>query len=150
MSNNITVTVTLDDRKITLEGPEEFVTAEVRRLTSASPAATGHQLKAQESSNLALSERELVNAKSPKNQPEIVAVLAFCLTEKGQTEFNEADIKKAYVRAGVRPPKVIAQAIRDARNNFDYIEAGSKRGYYTLSSHGDRTVRFDLPRDKHP
>ena len=78
-------------------------------------------------------------------QPETVAVLGFCLTENGHAEFTEADIKRAYVRAGVRPPKVISQALRDARNKFDLIDAGTKRGTYRLSAHGDRTVRFDLP-----
>jgi hypothetical protein len=50
------------------------------------------------------------------------------------------------VRANVRPPKVISQALRDAKNSFDYLEPASKRGHFKLSHHGDRTVRFDLPR----
>jgi hypothetical protein len=92
------------------------------------------------------SERELIAEKRPRSQTETVAVLAYCLAENGQGEFTEADIKRAYLRAGVRPPKVIGQAVRDAKNNFDFIESGPKRGTYRLSPHGDRTVRFDLPR----
>ena len=88
----------------------------------------------------------MVEAKRPKGHSETVAVLAFCLSQGGAPEFSEEDIKRAYLRAKVRPPKVVSQAIRDAKNNFDYIEAGSKRGMYRLSNHGDRTVRFDLPR----
>lgn len=144
MEKTISVTVTVDDRKITLEGPEDFVRAEVRRFTAPqghvsnpAPAAGGK--------TTGLSERELITKKRPRNQTETVAVLGFCLTENGQIEFTEADIKRAYVRAGVRPPKVISQAIRDARNKFDLIEAGKKKGTYRLSSHGDRTVRFDMP-----
>jgi hypothetical protein len=72
-------------------------------------------------------------------------VLGFCLAENEHGEFTEADIKKGYIRAGVRPPKVISQALRDARNKFDLIEAGTKKGTYRLSAHGERTVRFDLP-----
>jgi hypothetical protein len=77
---------------------------------------------------------------------EIVTVFAFFLTEQGITEFSDDDIKRCYVRAGVRPPKVIAQALRDAKNKYDLIAAGSKRGTYKLSDHGERVVRFDLPR----
>ena len=91
------------------------------------------------------SERELVQAKRPENHSETVAVLAFSLAQAGQEEFTADDIKRGYIRAGVRPPKVIEQAIRDARNAHDYIEAGSTRGSYRLSNHGERVVRFDLP-----
>src|SRR5437763_52068 len=126
MEKTISVTVTVDDREITLEGPEDFVRAEVRRFAAprgqvSNPAPTTDEKTA------GLSERELITKKRPRNQTETVAVLGFCLIENGQSEFTEADIKRAYVRAGVRPPKVIAQAIRDARNKFDLIEAGKKK-----------------------
>ena len=94
----------------------------------------------------AVSERELVSAKRPSGHLETVAVIAFALTQAGIEEFTEDDVRRAYLRAEVRPPKVVAQALRDAKNRMDYIEAGSKRGCYRLSPHGDRTVRFDLPR----
>jgi len=68
------------------------------------------------------------------------------VTESGMNEFSEQDIRRAYLRAEVRPPKFVSQALRDAKNKFDYLESGSKRGMYRLSNHGDRTVRFDLPR----
>ena len=147
---HIKVTVTLDDRKVTLEGPEDFVKAEVQRLTTpmvqGNTAAPQKQSSARPPDDSPETERDLIAGKQPKNHSETVAVLGFCLTENGQEEFTEADIKRAYRRAEVRPPKVIAQALRDAKNNFDYIETGSKRGTYKLSAHGDRTVRFDLPR----
>jgi hypothetical protein len=144
MENTITVTVTVDDRRITLEGPEDFVRSEVRRFTSSS--GDGAKEKSADSpGHTALTERDLVMLKRPRNQTETVAVLGFCLSENGHTEFTEAEIKRAYVRAGVRAPKVISQALRDAKNKFDLIEAGKKKGTYRLSAHGDRTVRFDLP-----
>jgi hypothetical protein len=77
---------------------------------------------------------------------ETVAVLGFALTQAGIQEFTAEDIRRAYLRAGIRPPKVVAQALRDAKNRMDYIEFGGRRGLYSLSAHGDRTVRFDLPR----
>jgi hypothetical protein len=146
MQKTVTVTVTVGDRRITLEGPEDFVRSEVRRFTEPDPEPANHSAKAAAAPAPGqLSERDLIAQKRPRNQTEVVAVLGFCLIENGLAEFSEADIKKAYIRAGVRPPKVIAQALRDARNKFDFIEAGSKKGTYRLSTHGDRTVRFDLP-----
>jgi len=97
-----------------------------------------------------LTEKQLISEKNPKGHPETVAVLAFALAEAGQPEFTEDDMRRAYIRAGVRPPKVVAQAIRDAKNHGDYVQAGSKRGSYRLSNHGDRTVRFDMPRQSPP
>jgi hypothetical protein len=73
-------------------------------------------------------------------------VLAFGLTESGTKEFTEEDVRRAYIRADVRPPKSVSQALRDAKSKFDYIATGSKRGTYRLTNHGDRTIRFDLPR----
>jgi len=144
MEKTLTVTVTIDNRRITLEGPEDFVRAEVRRFTSlGDEGAKG--APASNAGRAALTERELIAQKRPRNQTETVAVLGFCLADNGHGEFTESDIKRAYVRAGVRPPKAISQALRDARNKFDLIEAGTKRGTYRLSAHGDRTVRFDLP-----
>jgi len=144
MEKTLTVTVTIDNRRITLEGPEGFVRAEVRRFTS--PGDGGAKDAPQViQDRVAMIERDLIAQKRPRNQTETVAVLGFCLTENGRGEFTEADIRRAYVRSGVRPPKVISQALRDARNKFDLIEAGTKKGTYRLSAHGDRTVRFDLP-----
>jgi hypothetical protein len=87
-----------------------------------------------------------VLAKKPDGHSETIAVLAFALAESGNAEFSEEDMRKAYIRAGVRPPKVVGQAIRDAKRLNDFVDYGSQRGRYKLSNHGDRTVRFDLPR----
>ncbi len=140
MEKTVTVTVTEGNRRITIEGPEDFVREEVRRFTSTEDGARTNSV-----APVARIERDLIAEKRPRNQTETVAVLGFCLAENGQVEFTEVDIKRAYLRAGIRPPKVISQALRDARNKFDLIEAGTKKGTYRLSPHGDRTVRFDLP-----
>jgi hypothetical protein len=75
-----------------------------------------------------------------------VAVLAYALTQAGRREFTEEDMRRAYIRAGVRPPQFVGQALRDARNKCDFIAKGPRRGTYCLSAHGERTVLFDLPR----
>ena len=90
-------------------------------------------------------ERDFIALKNPKGHPETATVLGFWLTVQGANEFLEDDIRRAYVRAGVRPPKVVSQALRDAKRYLDSIERGSKRGMYRLTAHGDRIVRFDLP-----
>lgn len=154
MSDICKATITYGDVKIVLEGPQKFIEEQIAKYaTSASvPESSKDDIKflpsgsgsAQPSSDH-ISEREMIATKQPKGHHEIVAVLAFFLTESGQAEFGEDDIRRAYIRAGVRPPKVVAQALRDAKNQHDFLESAS-RGRYRLSSHGDRTVRFDLPR----
>jgi hypothetical protein len=146
----ISVTVEIGDSKVTLSGPEDFVREEVRHLTSKlsgkNPGAGASDQKTRSEAE-AVTEAELVSGKRPANHSETVAVLAYCMRQNGTAEFTEDDMRRAYIRAKVRPPKVVAQAIRDARNSFDFIEAGSGKGLYRLSHHGERTVLFDLPRD---
>ena len=141
--------ITFDNKKLTFEGPKEFVEEMVARYTASSKLQgkgprRGSAIEAigRESSG----ERELIAEKQPKGHHEIVVVLAFGLTEAGTRQFTEEDIRRAYIRAGVRPPKVVAQALRDAKNKYDYLELAGGRGKYRLTHHGDRVVRFDLPR----
>jgi hypothetical protein len=144
-------TITVDDKVITFEGPQAFVDSQVAKYmrvdissdkqahTSAAPMLVESPIRS------SLTEKELVEAKQPRGHSETIAVLAFALAEAGTTEFTEEDMRRAYIRAGVRPPKVVGQAIRDAKGGFDYVDFGKKRGTYKLSNHGDRTVRFDMP-----
>jgi hypothetical protein len=141
-------TITLGDSKITFEGPAQFVEGQVKKFaaTQAGTTTSPETAAVRERPMHGRTERELVTEKRPRGHHEIVAVLAFALSESGMKEFTEEDIRRSYIRADVRPPKHVSQALRDAKNNFDFIETGSKRGAYKLSNHGDRTVRFDLPR----
>lgn len=147
----ISVTVKINNAQVTLEGPEDFVREEVRHLTSrlAGPSnagAEGEKNSAPGENAGDLTEARIVEDKKPSNHPEIIAVLAYHLKQNGTEEFSEEDIRRAYIRAKVRPPKVVAQAIRDAKNAYDFVANGSGRGLYRLSNHGERTVIFDLPR----
>ena len=135
------------NKKITFEGPKEFVEAMVVKYAAASDGQDKAADKRYRSNiNNDVDARDLVAAIRPRGHHETVAVLAFALTEAGRPEFTENDIRKAYIRAGVRPPKVVGQALRDAKNKFDLVDGTGRRGLYRLSSHGDRVVRFDLPR----
>ncbi len=149
MAEKIEVTVKVGDKEVTLAGPEAFVRAEVQRLTnllgnSASSAADSRPPQVE--SELPATEREFVVQKKPNGHPETVAVLAYFLARSGQAEFSADDIKRAYLRAAVRPPKVVEQALRDAKNVRDYLEKGSEKGKFRLTTHGERVVQFDLPR----
>lgn len=152
MSAEAKATITVDDMVVTFEGPAEFVESQVARYMgrSGSSDTTKNSGVAAEPADLkaqpVLTERQLVLAKQPKGHAETVAVLAFGLAEAGHPEFTEKDMRKAYIRAGVKPPKVVGQAIRDAKNLFEYVQSGKKWGTYRISDHGDRTVRFDWPR----
>ena len=154
MSDICKATITYGDVKIVIEGPKEFIDEQIAKYAVPGLVPTSSKSDSKflspvagsiEPSSDQISEREMIATKQPKGHHEIVAVLAFCLSESGQEEFGEGEIRRAYIRAGVRPPKVVAQALRDAKNQHDFLESAG-RGRYRLSSHGDRTVRFDLPR----
>ena len=144
-------TIEVGEAKITFEGTKEFVKEQVKAYSVSKIRSKTdikkNNMKSSETDEIP-SEHDLVIQKQPKGHAETVAVLAFALKSLGKEEFTEEDIRKAYIRSRVRPPKVVGQAIRDAKNAFDYIESGSERGTYKLSHHGDRTVRFDLPREQ--
>lgn len=154
MSELAKATITVGDKTVTFEGPQEFVNLQVSKYmrTPVESNSVADTVGASDSSelkaNAGVSEAQLVQTKKPKGHSETIAVLAFALAQSGVTEFTDEDIRKAYIRAHVRPPKVVGQAIRDAKRLFDYIDVGSKRGTYKLSNHGDRTVRFDMPLDR--
>jgi hypothetical protein len=144
-------TIRFEDKQIIYEGPSDFVEAMVAKHTQASKQAAkqgGLDVSADIPPSTGMTERELIAAKQPHGHPETVAVLAFALTEAGTPVFTENEIRRAYIRAGVRPPKVVAQALRDTKNRYEYLEVTPNRGEYRLSNHGDRVVRFDLPRKK--
>ena len=154
MSEVVEAEVAFGDAKITIRGPQAFVQSEVTRLAGLLRAGRAAPLTdATDNAGVdvdgmagAKNEREFVALKAPKGHPETATVLGFWLMAQGASEFSEDDVRRAYVRAGVRPPKVVSQALRDAKRSLDSIGQGSKRGMYRLTPHGDRIVRFDLPR----
>ena len=146
MAEKIEVKVTIGDKHWAIEGPSDFVQAEAQRLTNMFASAVASGIPEGTEGGAAASERELIALKKPSSHSETVAVLAYVLTKTGQPEFTAPDMRRAYARAGVRPPKVMDQSLRDAKNINDYLERGSARGTFRLSPHGARTVEFDLPR----
>ena len=145
--DRVKTTIEFGDKTLTFEGPSDFVDQQVAKYTGLhiNPAEQAQATSTKPTIPKPVSERELIRDKRPSNHAETVTVLAFCLAQAGQAEFDEEDMKRAYLRADVRPPKVLSQAIRDAKNKFDFVQDGKISGKYRLSPHGDRTVRFDLP-----
>ena len=138
------ITINTDHSRITFEGSEQFVAEQVMKFQNQTRKSIDHSVDTSEPTSS--SPADFVLEKKPKSHHEIVAVLAYLLAVEGKAEFTEEDMRRAYLRARVRPPKVVGQALRDAKSKFDLIDNGEKRGTYKLSHHGDRTVRFDLPR----
>jgi len=153
MGNVFKATITRGDLKIVLEGPKDFIEEQVAKWADQPLESKiinknfGSGQVPERNLSAARGEREMIAEKQPKGHSEVITVLGFCLAEAGQPEFGEEEIKRAYIRANVRPPKVLSQALIDAKRKHDYLEPVA-RGRYRLSAHGDRTVRFDLPRRK--
>jgi hypothetical protein len=91
--------------------------------------------------------KEFFDEKNPASSVETVTVFG-CYIERyeNKEEFTEADISRAYYEARARKPKVIGQALRDAKNIRGYLVEGSKRGRFRLSNIGENLVLHDLPR----
>lgn len=149
MTKQFQVAVTLDGHRLIIDFPDGLAAAfegisKSTRIRKAESIAAHSNAEA----GAKVSEREFIAQKKPRSHGETVAVLAFCLRESGILEFTADDMRRAYIRAGVSRPKVVAQALRDAKNKYDLIESGSKRSTFRLSPHGERTVLFDLPAEK--
>jgi hypothetical protein len=138
-------TIEWEGRRITVEGPADFVSAELDRFrgATAAPIKTSH---AGPKSARPTTDADFVALKRPKDHYEKIAVLAARLKESGKLEFNDEDMRRAYLRAGIKPPKVMSQALIDTKRNRDYVEPTATRGMYTLTDFGSDFVQFDLPR----
>lgn len=92
--------------------------------------------------------KEFFDKKKPSTNIETVTVFGFYLEHyKKQQDFNEADISKCYFEARARKPKVIGQALRDAKNRYGYLVDGHTKGAFRLSNVGENLVLHDLPRE---
>jgi hypothetical protein len=149
MTKQFQVAVTLDGHRLIIDFPDALAAA-FEAISQSTGIRKAAPVAARPSADgpAKVSEKEFIAQKEPRGHGEIVAVLAFCLRESGTSEFTADDMRRAYIRAGVRPPKVVAQALRDAKNKYDLIESGSKRSTFRLSPHGERIVLFDLPAEK--
>src|SRR6516164_2221073 len=131
MRGTAKLSVTMANTVATFEGPPGFVEAQISKYIAGISSSDSHahsdgQVSSSES-GMHSREKELLLAKRPAGHSETVAVLAFALMQAGVSEFTEKDMREAYIRAGVRPPKVVGQAIRDAKNVFDYLDRAGKR-----------------------
>jgi hypothetical protein len=93
--------------------------------------------------------RTFLAAKQPANVYETIAVvLAYKRSHEGKQELSADDIRVTMMQAAVRPPKAMGQAMADCRRRYGYVEIGSARGTWKLSSQGETLVEIDLPRTR--
>lgn len=91
--------------------------------------------------------REFVNEYNPKGAvAEIPALIYWLKTREGKTLINEADVLELYRRANIRPPKNIAQSIRDlSSKKYGRLESvKDEPGFVRLSQVGEDFVLYDL------
>jgi hypothetical protein len=144
-------TVEWDGRKVTLEGPDDFVSTELEKFRNAAlKMSVNPDSSTSADGSRPMTDAVFVGQKMPNDHAEKIAVLAVRLKESGKSEFNGDDMRRAYLRAGIKPPKVMGQALVDAKRYKDFIEPTSTRGMYALTHHGEDFVRFELPRTGAP
>lgn len=139
-------TVEWEGRRITVEGPPDFVSAELDRFRSRQHAAPSESASAPAAPGQPVTDASFVALKKPQDHYEKIAVLAARLRDSGKAEFDSDDMRRAYLRAGIKPPKVMQQALVDTKRKKDYIEPTSTRGAYRLTDFGSDFVQFELPR----
>jgi len=92
--------------------------------------------------------REYIKKINPKGGvAEIPALLYWMKTREKKSIANEGDILTLYRRADIRPPKNIAQSIRDlaSKKKYGRLEAvKDEPGYVRLSQVGEDFVLYDL------
>jgi hypothetical protein len=141
-------TVEWDGRRVTIEGPTDFVAVELEKFRNAALSVSVNPGvgAAPNATSRPNNDAGFVAEKMPSDHSEKIVVLAVRLKETGKSEFNGDDMRRAYLRAGIKPPKVMSQALVDAKRHKDFIEPTSLRGTYKLTNHGEDFVRFELPR----
>ncbi len=91
--------------------------------------------------------RTFLAVKRPGNAYESIAVLlAYKRRHEGKHELSADEIRVAMIQAAIRPPRAMGQALADCRRRYGYVEVGSTRGSWRLSSQGETLVEIDLPR----
>jgi uncharacterized protein with von Willebrand factor type A (vWA) domain len=91
--------------------------------------------------------RNFISKHNPKSAvAEIPALLSWAKKYEKKEIANEHDILELYRRANIRPPKNIAQSVRDlASKKYNRLEAvKGKAGYVQLSQAGEDFVLYDL------
>lgn len=88
--------------------------------------------------------------KDPRSDMERVTVLTYYAKEfRNISEISEAILGPLFNETGVRLPKNVGQAIRNAaRKQYGYLESAGKAGFYRITNAGINLVMHQLPRTK--
>ena len=139
-------------RRVELEGPQKIVLEQLNEMRAwvdaeaqkpTDPEGVGTSALIADRTTL----RGFLTAKRPGNASEAIAVLlAYKKSQESKHELSADEIRVAMIQAGIRPPGAMGQAMADCRRRYGYVEVGSTRGSWRLSSQGETLVEIDLPR----
>jgi len=148
MESPTRIYLTMDDFILEIEGSETFVKEEWGKIRDYVFTYLKTRTKTTKSLSVDANKLyEFYQQKNPRNHLKTITVFAYYLKHfEGKKEFSQADLYQCYQAIGLTPPKVLAQAIRDVRSRYRYFIKGSKRGYYTISSVGEKFVEEELPK----
>lgn len=97
-----------------------------------------------------VSVRDYCNEKNPRTDMERVTVLAdYARQYRDTLEVSESELVPLFNEVGVRLPKDVTQALRNAaRKQTGYLEFAGRKGYYRITNAGINLVNYTLPRSK--
>jgi|YelNatPaOPRAMG01_1025707.scaffolds.fasta_scaffold57338_3 hypothetical protein len=152
---NYRIRIKLGEVEIEAEGDKEFVEKAINdrknlfEKTPPAPIITSKGEVAPKNEITSGTLKQFYQEKSPSGHHENIAVFAYYLkSAERKEEFTKDDINSCYTKAMVRKPKRIQTAIADTAHKYQFVEKGSQRGSWKLTSHGENLVLHDLPRKK--
>jgi hypothetical protein len=156
----VKVVVSRGDVRVELEGDQAFVESNLEKLLPMvnadgdGRAGAGDRGAADDTEQRpAAPARQTIKSffqqKSPGNASEGIAVaLHYKRQYEQKDELTADEIRAALIQGGHRPPDQMAQALTDCRRRYGYVEAGTKKGFWSLTHQGETLVEIDLPRSK--
>ena len=152
---NYKIRIKLGEAELEAEGDKDFVkkvVADWKKSIEKPPPPAITPTKGRVSPRKEISAKTLkqfYEEKSPSGHQEKIAVFAYYLKSfEEKKEFSKDDINSCYTKARARKPKSISTAISDAASKYEFVERGSERGLWKLTSHGENLIMYDLPRKK--
>jgi hypothetical protein len=148
MNETTRIGISFEDVTLEIEGREAFVKSEWEKIKEHLWPYLRTKLGKEVSLRPKLTKlTEFYQAKRPHGHLKTVTLFGYYLKHfEGRQEFSQADLRCCYDALKLSLPKVLGQSIRDVRSRYKYFDKGSKRGYYKISSLGEKFVETQLPK----
>jgi hypothetical protein len=152
-NGNVRVRLRRGDWEIEVEGPQEYVDAQIKNAEEAYTAAlapvrlsvpAGAESEAPNPQGLPRRLKEFVDQKGPKGHLEIIATLAYWAKEHGIAEVGPTELERLYKEAELKRPSDPRNAMAQAASKKPWLE-NIGGGKYRLTSPGEDFVNYDLP-----